>query len=123
VLGGLVLAEITGRRPVVHWGPNSLFTDGTQDNAFDLFFEPVSDLTIDDLTRFAPTDFFPRKWHAGNLRTEDNAKWTGAGAQLDAIYLINRPEKVVVADFYISLANVAPWLPRHHPLAAFSVSD
>lgn len=123
VLGGLVLAEITDRKPVVHWGPNSHFTDGTCGNAFTLFFEPVSALTIDDLSRLDHADFFPQKWRNGNLREEENSKWAGAGAQLDAIYFLNRPEKVAIADFYISLANFAPWIPPQHPLASLSIAE
>lgn len=38
VLGGLLLAEITRRRPVIHWGANSRFGDGTAKNGFDNFF-------------------------------------------------------------------------------------
>ncbi len=123
VLGGLILAETTARKPIVHWGSNSRFGDRTGRNAFPLFFEAVSDRTIDDLTAFEDSDFFPPKWRTENLLEEDNAKWAGPGAQLDAIYLLNRPEKVVVADFYISVANFAPLIPRHHPLSGLSVAD
>lgn len=123
VLGGLVLAEVTGRTPVIHWGRNSCFTDGTSPNAFPLFFEPISNLTVEDLKPLVGADFFPRKWNASNLSEEDNAKWAGEGAQLDALYFLDRPETVLVADFYISIANFAPWIPPDHPLAGLSVAD
>jgi protein O-GlcNAc transferase len=123
VLGGLILAEATGRKPVVHWGKESRFGDGSGSNAFTAFFESVSVTTIDDLARLERADFFPPKWHRGNLLTEENAKWSGAGARLDAIYLIDRPEQVLVADFYISVANFAPLLPLRHNLAQLSITD
>lgn len=123
VLGGLILAEVTGRIPVVHWGRNSWFGDGTDRDAYRYFFEPPSSLSIGDLMQLEGADFFPRKWHARNLIEEDNAKWAGEGAMLDAIYFLNRPEQVVVADYYISVANFAPLLPPQHFLAQFSVSD
>src|SRR5262249_51162770 len=47
VLGSLLLAEITGRTPVTHWGRNSLFRDGSGQDAFRLYFEPPSPLTLD----------------------------------------------------------------------------
>jgi protein O-GlcNAc transferase len=42
VYGALLLAEITGRVPVVKWGSNSLFRDADTDNAFESYFEPIS---------------------------------------------------------------------------------
>jgi protein O-GlcNAc transferase len=123
VLGGLILAEITGRKPVIHWGSNSKFGDGTSADAFTRFFEPVSGLTIGDLSALEGTEFFPRKWRGENLLEEDNAKWSGEGSQLDALYLLNRTERVVVADYFISIANFVPWIPAHHALASLSVAD
>ena len=38
VLGCLLLAEITGRTPVTYWGRNSLFRDGSGQDAFRLYF-------------------------------------------------------------------------------------
>src|ERR1700738_931324 len=52
VLGCLLLAEITGRVPITHWGSNSLFTDGSDRDAFRLYFEPVSAFTVDSLATF-----------------------------------------------------------------------
>lgn len=123
VLGGLILAEITGRKPVIHWGSNSKFGDGTSADAFTRFFEPVSDLTVEDLVALDRADFFPRKWRGENLLDEDNAKWSGEGSRLDALYLLKRPERVVVADYFISIANFAPWIPAQNALAPLSIGD
>jgi len=46
VVGALLVAELTGRIPVVHWSSQSLFSDGSRPNAFDNYFEPVSGYAI-----------------------------------------------------------------------------
>ncbi len=51
VMGQLLAAELTNRTPVIYWGPNSLYAKSFQSNAFDLYFEPVSEYTIQDLVR------------------------------------------------------------------------
>ena len=120
VLGALLLAEITGRLPIVHWGANSLFSDDPGVNAFETFFEPVSSLTIDDLTR-NDLDYFPPKWSAQNLRHEDVAKWRGGYSRMGALYFLRRAEAVIVCDFHISIVGLAPWIPQGHPLYGLSV--
>ena len=79
VLGGLLLAEATGRIPVVHRGRNSLFGDGSAANAFHHYFEPVSNITLDDIARLRDAAFFPPKWSPQNLTAEDVSKWQGIG--------------------------------------------
>ena len=76
VLGQLLLSEMTGRIPVIHWGKNSLFRSDKCDNAFDLYFEPVSQNTIYDLENASLT-FYPPKWHYNNINEEELNKWTG----------------------------------------------
>jgi protein O-GlcNAc transferase len=49
VLGQLLVAEITGRTPIVHWDSNSLFGDGTGSNAFEFYFETLSDVDVGDI--------------------------------------------------------------------------
>jgi len=116
VLGGLLLAEITGRIPVVHWGANSLFGDGSGRDAFTNYFEPISSIGLDDLARLRDATFFPPKWSRSNLAEENVAKWQGQGSRGAALYLLSRPEAIVVSDFYLGVVNVAPWLPAGHPL-------
>lgn len=116
VLGSLFLAEITGRTPVVHWGKNSLFGDGSSRDAFELYFDPISNVTLEDIFLLDGADFFPAKWSKANLAHEDVAKWHGSGARAAALYFLNRPEKIVVNDFYIGVVDVAPWTPVNHPM-------
>jgi protein O-GlcNAc transferase len=115
VLAGLLLADLTGRQPVVQWGHNSLFRRVDTANAFDCFFEPVSALTVQDL-QARGTSYFPPKWQAANLLADDVHKWEGEGSRLTALYMLRRPEAVVVSDFHTKLNDLIPWIPRSSPL-------
>jgi protein O-GlcNAc transferase len=113
VLGQLLLAEITNRVPVVHWGTESLFSDG-QGDAFRRFFNPVSAVGLEDL-RTIEGGFFPPKWDRDSVSGPDLRKFDGEWSRMDAIYFLNRPEAVVVSDFYTGVAGLLPWLPEGHP--------
>jgi protein O-GlcNAc transferase len=122
VYGALLLAEITGRVPVVKWGNNSLFRDADTDNAFESFFEPISALQWNDL--LAPgLSYFPTKWHPGNLTKNEVRKWSGDGSRLSGIYLLNRSENVVVSDYHIKINDLMPWIPEGHPFQQMSRSE
>lgn len=114
VLGQLLLAEITGRKPIVHWGSTSLFTDDPSHDAFSTFFEPVSVHSISDIMGRG-FDFYPAKWNESNLQGDVN-KWSGPGSRLHALLTLNRPERVVVSDFHTPLLNLLAWIPGDHPL-------
>ena len=113
VLGALLLAEATGRIPVTWWGAASLFGEDADRDAFQFYFQPVSDVALEDL----PADsFFPPRWNKANLKQSDTAKLDGKGRRAGALYFLNRPEAVAVSDFYIAVKNVMPWLPPGHPM-------
>lgn len=122
VLGQLLIAEITGRIPMIHWGANSLFGDGTGKNAFDFYFEPVSGYVIDDLFQ-ERYDFFPPKWNYKNLREENLNKFSGPYARMAGLYFLNRPEKVVISDFYTGIVDLLPWIPSYHGLYGLSIDE
>jgi protein O-GlcNAc transferase len=61
VLAQLLVAELTGRTPVVHWGTNSLFGDGTSANAFEFYFETFSKVNVIGLQK-EEFDIWPPKW-------------------------------------------------------------
>ena len=115
VLGSLLVAELTGRQPFVYWGSNSLFRDADTDNAFTSFFEPVSNVGWPDIMQ-AGQRYFPSKWHADNLRTEERSKWTGPGSRLTGLYLLGREEEVVVSDFHTKINDLLAWIPADSPL-------
>jgi glycosyltransferase involved in cell wall biosynthesis len=108
VVGQLLLAELTHRIPIVHWGANSLFTDGSVREAYSMYFEPPSSVRVEDL----PPDIriFPPKWTAQNLLDNDVQKWAGPHSRMAAPYLFNREEDLVVSDFYMTIISLVPWI-------------
>lgn len=120
-VAGLLLAEITGRTPVTHWGSNSLFSVDPKRDAFREYFDPVSPWTIEDVARQAEESgdsgaFWPPKWNADNLRVEKFQKQMGPYSRLAGIQFLNRPEKVAVADYHLSVITLIPWIPPAHPM-------
>ena len=107
-LGALLLAEATGRLPVTWWGKDSLFSDGSDRDAFQFYFQPVSGIGLPD-----ENHFFPPRWNAANLKAGEPAKWQG---RTGPIYFLNRPERAAVLDFFAAVPNVMPWLPAAHPM-------
>ena len=112
VLGCCLLAEITGRIPVTHWGTNSLYTSGAAD-AFAHFFEPVSRFTLEDVLVRQGSSFFPSRW--------SNVHWPAPGAAKAAksgfsgIYFLDRTETIAISDSYVSVFQLMPWIPVSHP--------
>jgi len=123
VLGCLLLAEITDRTPVTHWGKNSLFGDGSNRDGFEFYFKPISNVTLQDIARIDSPTFFPPKWNRTNLMDADIAKWYGSYSRAAAVYFLNRPEIVAVSDFYIGVVDVAPWIPASHPMHGKAVVE
>lgn len=122
VLGQLLLAEMTGRIPVVDWGENSWFNDGTAKNAFAFYFEKVSAYTLADLQKKA-FDVWPPKWDRFNLSRGEVNKMAGPYSRIAGLYLLGRNEKVIVSDFYTSMRALLPWIPRNHPLFGHSIDQ
>jgi tetratricopeptide (TPR) repeat protein len=115
VLGCLLLAEITGRIPVTHWDKYSRYSDGSQSDAFQLYFKPVSSARLDNLSLVDAT-YFPAKWSASNLRSPFSQARAPAETRVAGLLYLNRPETVVVSDFYVGVAHLLPWIPRTHEL-------
>ena len=114
VVGQLLLAELTGRTPVVHWGSNTLFGASGVANAFELFFRPVSGATLDGLAAWGQS-FFPAKWTAATLRDENVNKFQGAGSRTSALHLLARDEDVVVSDFHGKVIDLIGWIEPDSP--------
>ncbi|MBS0197484.1 MAG: hypothetical protein JSR77_12070 [Planctomycetes bacterium] len=124
VLGQLLLAEITGRTPVVWWGAGSKFADPSRNpNAWDLYFEPLSGGPMLRDLRQAGLTYFPAKWNAENLDAPPLQQWTGPGSRLAAVECMARPENVVVSDFHTRAFTIMRWIPPEHPLHGRSVHE
>ena len=123
VLGSLLLAEITGRIPLVYWGPESRFSDKSERDAFTHYFQPVSTASLQQLVRIPQASFFPPRWNASNLTETGVSKWEGKGSRAGAVYFLGRPETVAVSDFHLGVVNVMPWIPAAHPLYGKSLEE
>jgi hypothetical protein len=114
---GLALAEATGRVPIVHWGRECRYRRAGVEEAWRLYFEPVSSASLADAERDGLA-YFPPKWTRGNLRDIRVNKDKGEWSQLSGLFLLNRAEDVIILDFFTELDDLAPWLGADHPLAA-----
>lgn len=122
VLSSLLLAEMTNRIPIIHWGINSYYIDEGTDEAFGTLFEPIAPLTMAELAA-EEGEIFPPKYHRGNLDAVGLNIWEGSGSRLSGLYLLNRPERIVVSDFFTQIAELLPWLRADHWLSGTSVND
>ncbi len=113
VLGCLLLAEITGRTPLVQWGRRCLFGDGAAEG-FSRFFEPVSAAGLDDLRALGSPGLFPAGWSLETL--EDDRPPARPGQGPAALEFLARPETILVCDAFIGIADLAPWIPPGHRL-------
>jgi len=125
VLGQLLIAEITGRVPVVYWGPSSRFrVPAVGGNAWDACFEPVSGtgLPPGDPAMFPPETFFPIRFAAGGWeRPIGRERWEGPESRQSGVELLARTERVVVGDFHNSVLLMSRWIPAAHPWHGFSL--
>lgn len=122
VLSSLLLAEMSRRIPVVHWGENSFYIDDGTNDAFATLFEPLAPLSLAELA--AETgDIYPPKYNRANLDAVGLNIWDGPHSRLSGLYLLNRPERIVVSDFFTQVAELLPWLRADHWLRGASVID
>jgi protein O-GlcNAc transferase len=122
VIGQALLAELTGRIPVVHWGTNSLFYSGAHANAFDAYFEPIADLRVEALIA-ENFDIWPPKWNRQNLLAAEVDKWRGPFSRLAGLYLLGRDEGLVVSDFFASVFDLTVWIPVDDPKYAMTFDE
>jgi hypothetical protein len=122
VLSSLLLAEMTGRTPIVHWGTNSFYIDEGTEEAFSTLFEPLAPLSLADLAA-QTADIYPPKYTRDNLDAVGLNIWDGPNSRLSGLYLLNRREHIVVSDFFTQVAELLPWLEASHWLCGVSVID
>ncbi|MBE6822763.1 MAG: hypothetical protein E7518_06655 [Ruminococcaceae bacterium] len=111
VMGQLLAAEITNRIPVIYWGPNSLYAESFQSNAFDLYFEPVSNFTIQDIA-WPHYTFYPPIWNAKNVMIEDLDKIAWEHRNLGE--MMTSDASVVVSDVHYFVRPMIPFIPKDH---------
>lgn len=111
VMGQLLAAELTGRIPVVYWGSNSLYSESSKGNAFELYFEPISNYTIKELDQHGFT-YYPPIWNGKNLTVEDLDKVAWAYRNLGD--MMSSDANVVVSDVHYFVRPILAYIPKSH---------
>ncbi len=121
VLGGVLLAEITGRAPVVHLGEVSRFGGSAAQDAFTHFFEPVSQWTLADIAKLDPAERFPAKQRGRDIWSETRS--SGDAASGGPLLFLNAQERVAVIDDFIGIPTIASWIPPWHRMFGKSIEE
>lgn len=116
VLGQCLAAEISGRRPVVYWGERSLFRRPSDANAWDHFFEPVSDATMDMVRAAWSGGVYPPRWESRPPEGSTADRWASPETRTHAVLTLARPEPVVISDFHTQPWLILAWAPSGHRL-------
>lgn len=111
VMGQLLAAELTNRIPVIYWGSNSLYSESFKGNAFELYFEPVSNYTIEELNQPGYT-YYPPIWNGNNLKVEDLDKVAWNYRNLGDMMQSNA--NVVVSDTHYFVRPLIQYIPKTH---------
>ncbi len=122
VLGALLLAEITGREPVIHLGAVNRFGGSATRDAFTLYFEPVSPWTLKDVALIDPAQRYPAKWRSKYISTEVLSRHNPEPPALP-LFFIQAQERVAVTDEYAGVPTLVSWIPPDHRLAGQSSEE
>jgi len=104
----ILVAELTHRIPIIWWGNNFLYDDGTGVENFSKYFLPINDESLDIVT--GNGNIYPPKWDCNNIKQENLNKWSGSFSRFAAQYIFSRAEDIVVSDFYSTLDSIIPWI-------------
>ncbi|MBD0381562.1 O-fucosyltransferase family protein [Paenibacillus sedimenti] len=118
VAGQLLLAELTGRTPIVYWGSESLYASEkpSEQDAFTMYFKPISKYTIAHLER-GQHSYYPSIWHSKNLRQHVQRIYYKANEAM------NRQEDVLVSNAYAGVKKMIPFIQPNHPAYGLKVSQ
>jgi hypothetical protein len=109
----LLVAELTKRIPVIYWGSNSKHNVVIHDNAFDMYFEPISPYSIHNLIR-PDFSYYPPIWKFDNLMSDDPNRskhtYRNTGDLMDS------NANVIVGDISIPVKHIIPWVAMDHPV-------
>lgn len=111
VMCQLLAAELTNRIPVVYWGMESLYSESIATNAYELFFEPVSGFTVNEIIR-PGYSFYPPTWNSENILAEDSDRFKMEYRDLKS--LMRSDANIVVSDIYYPLSSILSWTNRSH---------
>lgn len=111
VMCQIFAAEITNRIPVVYWGMESLYSEALTSNAYELFFEPVSNFTFHNVVKKEFT-YFPPVWNHQNILAEDTERLRLENRDLKN--LLKSEANVVVSDIYYPIRAMLPYIKKDH---------
>jgi hypothetical protein len=111
VMGQLLAAELTNRTPVIYWGTNSLYAESFKTNAFDLYFEPISDYNVYDVIKYNYT-YFPPVWNYDNVMVEDLDKVAWTYRNLGE--MMSSDANVLVSDVHYFIRPLINYIPKDH---------
>lgn len=111
VMCQILAAELTNRTPVVYWGMESLYSESISTNAYELFFEPVSNFSVHDIVH-PGLSFYPPVWSSENILAEDSDRYKMEGRDLKS--LMKSEANIVVSDIYYPLSSILAWTNRAH---------
>jgi len=120
VLGQLLIAEITNRVPIIYWPTHCLHNGFIHTNGFELYFEPINNYSIFDLTKPKYT-FYPPFWDADNLLVEDTSKDTWMYRSIGD--LISSDANVVVGDVYFSISEIIPFIKKDNAAYGMTAAE
>lgn len=111
VMCQLLAAELTNRIPIVYWGMESLYCESIATNAYELFFEPVSGFTINEIIR-PGYSFYPPTWNSENIFAEDSDRFKMGYRDLKS--LMKSEANIVVSDICYPLSSIMSWTNAAH---------
>ncbi len=120
VLGQLLIAELTGRIPVVYWPTHCLNNGFVQTNGFELYFEPINSYTIFDLSNPQYT-YYPPIWDSDNLLVDDHTKDTWR--YRNAGDILGSKANIVVGDVYYNVFELIPFVKKNHSAYGMTVEQ
>ena len=127
LLKQLMVAELTGRKPIIYWGNNSLYNDHPEKDCFTDYFEDVSRATLKQLDSLHK-DCYPEYWRERELtdhlrRTRWRDKRNGQQYNMTGLYFLNRDEGLLVSGEFTTIKTLLPWIPKTHRLYGLSVTQ
>jgi len=104
VLTAALIAEVTDREPMVHWGARCLFPEADGDDGFDAVLVPIGDRRAYDL-RIDPDSVFPASWAGRSACGAPPAE----GPKVHLPALLFRDEETVVSDSWGWPIEIMSW--------------
>ncbi|HEY5583465.1 MAG TPA: O-fucosyltransferase family protein [Ruminiclostridium sp.] len=120
VLSQLLIAELTNRSPVIYWPTHCLHNGVVHTNGFELYFEPISNYTIFNITKPEYT-YYPPIWDADNLLVDDQNKETWVYRNIGDF--IGSNANVVIGDVYYNVYELIPFIKKNHPAYGMNIEQ